>query len=62
MAALPGGKDLTMPHLPHRTIQTTPKLSVAEETPIQRVIGAGIERHQGTTRAYRPRALKPPTG
>lgn len=51
-----------MPHLPHRTIQTTPKLSVAEETPIQRVIGAGIERHQGTTRAYRPRALKPPTG
>lgn len=51
-----------MPHFPHRTIQQTPKLAVAEEAPVQRVIGAGIERHQGTTRAPRPRALKPPVG
>lgn len=51
-----------MPHFPHRTIQTHPKPTVAEETPIQRIVGAGIERHQGTTRARRPRALKPPVG
>lgn len=51
-----------MPHFPHRTIQSHPKPTVAEETPIQRVIGAGIERHQGTTRAPRPRTLKPPIG
>lgn len=51
-----------MPHFPHRTIQSHPKPTVAEETPIQRVIGAGIERHQGTTRAPRPRTLKPPLG
>jgi hypothetical protein len=51
-----------MPHMPHRTMQTQPKPAVAEETPIQRVIGAGIERHQGTTRVPRPRVLKPPIG
>ena len=51
-----------MPHLPHRTIQQHPKPTMAEETPIQRVIGTGIERHQGTTRAPRPRTLKPPIG
>ena len=51
-----------MPHFPHRSIQQSPKPSVAEETPIQRVIGAGIERHQGTTRVPRPRVLKPPLG
>lgn len=49
-----------MPHFPHRTTQKLPKPTVAEESPIQRVIGAGIERHQGTTRAPRPRTLKPP--
>lgn len=51
-----------MPHHPHRTIQNAPKPTVAEETPIQRVIGAGIERHMGTTRVPRPRVLKPPIG
>lgn len=51
-----------MPHMPHRTMQTHPKPTVAEETPIQRVVGAGIERHQGTTRVPRPRVLKPPIG
>lgn len=51
-----------MPHFPHRTIQNHPKATVAEESPVQRVIGAGIERHQGTTRAPRPRTLKPPLG
>jgi hypothetical protein len=49
-----------MPHIPHRTLQTRPKATVAEETPLQRIVGAGIERHLGTTRAPRPRALKPP--
>lgn len=48
-----------MPHMPHRTIKTTPKPAVAEETPIQRVMGIG-ERHLGTTRVPRPRVLKPP--
>lgn len=28
-----------MPHMPHRTMQTHPKPAVAEETPIQRVVG-----------------------
>lgn len=51
-----------MPHHPHRTIQNAPRPAVAEETPIQRVIGAGIERHMGTTRVPRPRVLKPPLG
>lgn len=49
-----------MPHHPIRTSKATPKPSVAGETPIQRVMGIGIERHMGTTRAHRPRALKPP--
>jgi len=51
-----------MPHHPHRTIQNAPRPAVAEEAPIQRVIGAGIERHMGTTRVPRPRVLKPPLG
>lgn len=51
-----------MPHHPHRTLQTRPKAAVAEESPIQRVVGTGIERHMGTTRVPRPRALKPPVG
>ncbi len=51
-----------MPHIPHRTLRTAPKPSVAEETPLHRVVGAGIERHMGTTRQPRPRVLKPPLG
>lgn len=48
-----------MPHLPHRSMKiTTPKSAVAEvELPVQRL--QGIERHLGTTRAPRPRSLKP---
>lgn len=57
MGALPGGKDLTMPHYPHKT---TLRPTVADKTPVDRI--AGIERHLGTTRAPRPRALKPPIG
>lgn len=49
-----------MPHLPHRSMKINdPKPAVAEETPIQRVVGIG-ERHLGTTRIPRPRVLKPP--
>lgn len=51
-----------MPHIPHRTLQTAPKPSVAEETPLQRIVGAGIERHTGSTRMPRSRVLKPPVG
>lgn len=53
-----------MPHMPHRSLKSQPKPSVAEETPIQRVTsGLGIgDRHLGTTRIPRPRALKPPIG
>lgn len=51
-----------MPHHPYRTLQNSPKPTVAEESHIQRVVGAGIERHMGTTRVPRPRALKPPQG
>lgn len=50
-----------MPHHPFRTFKTTPKPTVAAEAPIQRIVGVGMERHMGTTRAHRPRALKPPT-
>lgn len=46
-----------MPHLPHRSLQPTPKPSVAEVAPAPR-----IERHLGTTRIPRPRVLKPPVG
>lgn len=51
-----------MPHFPHRTFQTAPKATVAEETSVPRIVGVGIERHLGTTRAPRPRTLKPPEG
>jgi hypothetical protein len=51
-----------MPHRPYQTMQTSPKPRMAEEAPIQRVVGAGIERHMGATRIPRPRALKPPVG
>ena len=48
-----------MAHIPHRTLQTQPKPTVAEVSlPIQQAVG--FERHLGTTRAPRPRVLKPP--
>ena len=52
-----------MPHMPHRTIKTTPKPTVADEAPVQRVANLGIgEKHLGTTRVPRSRVLKPPLG
>lgn len=52
-----------MPHLPHRSFQMALKPSVVLKSPVaEEITPARIERHQGTTRAPRPRVLKPPLG
>ncbi len=48
-----------MPHMPHRQLAAN---SPTPANPVDRVLSAGIERHMGTTRAPRPRVLKPPIG
>lgn len=51
-----------MSHFLNRTKADTRPVAVEAETPQMRFERIGIERHQGTTRAPRPRVLKPPIG